>query len=71
MVHHGLAIVTTLVPHIGYDKSAAIAKEAQDTSESIKTVALRRTSFNETELDKILDPESMTDPRLAPKVSLG
>ena len=71
MVHHGLAIVTTLVPHIGYDKSAAIAKEAQATSESIKTVALRRTSFNETELDKILDPESMTDPRLAPKVSLG
>lgn len=71
MVHHGLAIVTTLVPHIGYDKSAAIAKEAQATSESIKTVALRRTNFNETELDKILDPESMTDPRLAPKVSLG
>ena len=71
MVHSGLAIVTTLVPHIGYDKAAAIAKEAQCTGESIREVALRRTDLSEGDLDKILDPESMTDPRLAPRVSLG
>ena len=71
MVHSGLAIVTTLVPHIGYDKAAAIAKEAQGTGESIREVALRRTDLSEGDLDRILDPESMTDPRLAPRVSLG
>ena len=70
-VHRGLAIVTTLVPHIGYDESAAIAKEAQATGKTVKEVALAKTSFSEEELDRILDPASMTDPRLAPKVSLG
>ena len=71
MVHRGLAIVTTLVPHIGYDASAAIAKEAEATGQTVKEVALVRTALSETELDDILDPETMTDPRLAPKVSLG
>ena len=71
MVHSGLAIVTTLVPHIGYDRSAAIAKEAQATGETIREVAVRRTDMTEAELDEILDPETMTDPRLAPRVSLG
>ena len=71
MVERGLAIVTTLVPHIGYDAAAAIAKEAQSTGQTIKEVALARTSLSEEELDKVLDPASMTDPRLAPRVSLG
>ena len=66
MVHSGLAIVTTLVPHIGYDLSAAIAKEAQATGETVKQVAARRTDFTEAQLDEILDPATMTDPRLAP-----
>ncbi len=71
MVHNGLAIVTTLVPHIGYDRSAAIAKEAQSTGETVKQVAGRRTDFTDAQLDEILDPAAMTDPRLAPRVSLG
>ncbi len=71
MVHNGLAIVTTLVPHIGYDLSAAIAKEAQTTGETVKQVAGRRTDFTEAQLGEILDPATMTDPRLAPTVSLG
>ena len=71
MVHSGLAIATTLVPHLGYDLSAAIAKEAQATGETVKQVAVRRTDFTEAQLDEILDPAAMTDPRLAPRVSLG
>ena len=62
MVESGLAIVTTLVPHIGYDASAALAHNAQKTGESIKTVAIRETNIPKEELDKILDPESMTEP---------
>ena len=71
MVHNGLAIVTTLVPVIGYDAAAAIAKKAQATGESIREVAARETDLSDEDLDRILDPAMMTDPNLAPKVSLG
>ena len=71
MVQNGLAIVTTLVPHVGYDASAAIAKEAGETGESIKQVALRRTDLSGEELDDILDAESMTEPGLGSGVALG
>jgi len=71
MVANGLAIVTTLVPHIGYDKSTYIAKQAQLENVTIKEIALRETDFSSQELDKILNPESMTDPKSDPNVSLG
>ena len=71
MVHQGLAIVTTLVPHVGYDRSAAIAKEAQATGRTVREVAAAMTDLSDEELDRILDPATMTDPRLAPRVSLG
>ena len=72
MVERGLAIVTTLVPHIGYDESAAIAKEAQATGRTVKEVAIERTSLSSEELDDILDPSGMTEPGLSPGgVSVG
>ena len=72
MVERGLAIVTTLVPHIGYDESAAIAKQAQQTGKSVKEVALETTGLSPDELDEILDPTAMTQPGLSPGgVSLG
>ena len=70
MVERGLAIVTTLVPHIGYDAAAALAKEAQATGQTIKEVAVAQTDLSEEELDEILDPVSMTEPGLG-GVSLG
>ena len=71
MVRKGLAIVTTLVPHIGYDAAAAIAKEAQATGKSVREVAALRTGLSEKELDEILDPASMTEPGASSGVSLG
>ncbi len=71
MVERGLAIVTTLVPHIGYDASAAIAKEAQSTGRTVREVASERTDLTDEELDAILDPESMTEPGLSGGVSVG
>ncbi len=72
MVERGLAIVTTLVPHIGYDESAAIAKEAQATGKTVKEVAIEKTSLSSDELDEILDPSGMTEPGLsAGGVSVG
>jgi fumarate hydratase class II len=72
MVERGLAIVTTLVPHIGYDDSAAIAKEAQATGRTVKEVAIEKTDLSSEELDEILDPSGMTEPGLsAGGVSVG
>ena len=71
MVDRGLAIVTTLVPHIGYDEAADIAKEAQVTGQTVKQVALTRTELSSDELDEILDPSGMTEPGLGSGVALG
>jgi fumarate hydratase class II len=71
MVHKGLAIATTLVPHIGYDKAAAISKEAQATGKSIREIAELHTSLSQKELDQILDPASMTEPGLGGGPSAG
>ena len=71
MVDRGLAIVTTLVPHIGYDASADIAKKAQATGQTVKEVALTATDLSSDELDEILDPSGMTEPGLGSGVALG
>ena len=71
MVERGLAIVTTLVPHIGYDASAAIAKKAQTTGRTVKEVATEDTALSPDELDEILDPTTMTEPGLSGGVSIG
>jgi len=60
MVERGLAIVTALVPHIGYDASAAIAHEAQETGKTVKEISLIRTDLTADQLVEILDPSSMT-----------
>ena len=64
MVERGLAIVTTLVPHIGYDASADIAHKAQESGKTVLEIALSETDFSEDQLRKILDPESMTEPTI-------
>ena len=64
MVERGLAIVTTLVPHIGYDASADIAHKAQEAGKTVLEIALSETDFSEDQLRKILDPESMTEPTI-------
>ena len=60
MVERGLAIVTTLVPHIGYDRAAAIAKEAGSTRRTVREVAREMTDLDDAQLDSILDPAAMT-----------
>ncbi|MQF67967.1 class II fumarate hydratase [SAR202 cluster bacterium AD-802-K11_MRT_200m] len=64
MVERGLAIVTTLVPHIGYDASADIAHKAQEDGKTVLEIALSETDFSEDQLREILDPEGMTEPTI-------
>ena len=63
MVAQGLAIGTALAPIVGYDTAAEIAHEASVTGETIKQVALRLTDLTEEQLDEILEPLSMTQPK--------
>ncbi len=54
-----LMIVTALVPKIGYDNAAEIAKEAQKTGKSILEIALNRKILSKKELHQLLNPEKM------------
>ena len=62
LVERGLAIVTGLVPVIGYDKSAEIAKLAAKDGRSIREVAEDLTDLTAEQLDAGLDPFKMTRP---------
>jgi len=62
MVEKGLMLGTGLSPAIGYDAAAAIAKEAAATGKTIREVAKLKTELSDAELDRLLDPESMTQP---------
>jgi fumarate hydratase class II len=62
LVRNGLLLATALVPAIGYDNAAAIAKEAAHTGESVHAVAKRMTGLSSEQLDALLDPQKMTQP---------
>jgi fumarate hydratase class II len=53
-------LVTALAPKIGYDAAAEIAKEAQRTGRTIREVAKAKGVLSPEEIDKLLDPRSMT-----------
>ena len=63
MVNQGLAICTALAPKLGYDKAAEIAHKASESGQTIKEVTLRETDLKSDEIDEILEPLSMTEPK--------
>lgn len=63
LVEHSIGIVTALLPYIGYEKSAAIAKEALATGKSVVQLAIDQNLLAREEIEKILSPENMLQPR--------
>ncbi|MGD2270317.1 MAG: class II fumarate hydratase [Desulfobacterales bacterium] len=55
-IEKSLAMVTGLVPHIGYDRAAVLAKMAYDTGKTIREVVLEENILPEELVDKILNP---------------
>jgi fumarate hydratase class II len=53
-IERSLALATGLVPHIGYDRAAAIAQKAHDTGKTIKEVALQEDILPQDLLNKLL-----------------
>ena len=58
-LENSLMLVTALNPHIGYDKSAKVAKLAYKKNISLKEAARELKLDKKLNLDKILDPKNM------------
>ena len=60
LIEGSLAMCTSLVPVIGYDASAALAKEAYAQGKTVRQVALEKGTLSAEQLSELLDPSSMT-----------
>ena len=60
LVERSLAMVTALVPRIGYDAAAAIASEAMATGRTVRELCEERKVLPPEELRAVLDPWSQT-----------
>lgn len=63
-LENSLGLVTVLAPYIGYNASADIAKESVLSGKSIRTIVIERKLMTKEELNKIMQPEHLTDPGL-------
>jgi len=63
-VQNSIGLVTALNPVLGYEKSAAIAKEALKTGGSVYDLVIAKGWLTKEKLDELLKPENMTHPRL-------
>jgi aspartate ammonia-lyase len=62
-VRNSIGLVTALNPVLGYERSAAIAKEALATGSSVYSLVLEKGWLEKEQLDDLLTPEKMTSPR--------
>ncbi|MGZ5146330.1 MAG: hypothetical protein ACXWCP_22540, partial [Burkholderiales bacterium] len=49
--------------YIGYERATAVAKEAHDTGKSVYELVLAKGWMSKAELDDVLRPEVLTQPR--------
>ncbi len=63
LVENSIGIVTALNPHIGYEASASVAREALEKGASVYDLVLERKLLSKEKLDEILSPEAMLHPR--------
>jgi aspartate ammonia-lyase len=68
MVRHSMGLATALAPVLGYDEAARIAKESGRTGRSVHDLVLEQGLLTEEEMESLLDPRQMTQPRaMAPR----
>ena len=61
-LENSLMLVTALAPHIGYDNSAKIAKNALKNNTTLKKEALKSGLITEKDYNKIVNPKKMIYP---------
>jgi aspartate ammonia-lyase len=67
MLNHSIGIVTALNPFIGYENASAVAKEAHATGKGVAEIVLSKGLLTKEQLDDILRPEVLTQPRWTKK----
>jgi len=63
LVERSLMLVTALVPHIGYDKAAQIAKAAMQNQSTLREAAIASGFLSAEEFDRYVRPEDMVAPQ--------
>ena len=63
LLNDSLMLVTALNPHIGYDNSAKIAKNAHKKGLTLKQSALELKLLTEEQFDQWVKPENMIGPK--------
>jgi fumarate hydratase class II len=63
LLERSLMLVTALAPHIGYDKAAAIAKQAHKQGSTLKEAALALGHVSAADFDRWVKAEEMIGPR--------
>ena len=61
-LYNSLMLVTALNPHIGYDKSAEVAKKAHQENISLKEAIVSLGYMSEEEFNSLVDPKKMIYP---------
>jgi aspartate ammonia-lyase len=62
-VERSIGLVTALTPRLGYERCAAIAKEALRSGRGVVELVLEQGLLTEDEVEQLLAPEAMTGPR--------
>ena len=65
LIEQSLAMVTVLAPEIGYDKAAAISKDAFHSGRTVRQVAAEMSGLPEDRLNLLLNPESQAGAPIA------
>lgn len=63
LLNDSLMLVTALNPHIGYDKSATIAKKAHKDGTTLREAAITLGYLTEAEFKEVVQPSQMLGPR--------
>ena len=61
LVEQSLALATALVPRLGYDASAALARESVTTGKTVRELCLEKRLMPPDELAHLLDPRRLTE----------
>jgi len=62
MVETNIGVVTALVPYLTYQIATGVAKEAQATGKTVRSIVLERGLLSEQQLDHVLSLNHLTRP---------
>lgn len=70
-LEHSMALGTVFNPYLGYDRVAALVKEARTTGVPLKELIIAKGLLSKEKVAMILDPENLTKPNLPREFGKG